>query len=330
MIPVFASAFGEDLPAYFTMLMAAFAACTWFGVRWSKRIGRDHEVIIDLALYSLITGVAGARFAHILFDGYLMDYVHLCTDYTLVDWHIPREECDAEWVQGQWDEARSVCHPTEQDCWAVLRFWQGGLTWYGGMLGGAGYAMYFLKKERFPRLEALDMGGNVLPLGLFFGRLGCFFGGCCFGLPTDSAFGLSFPGWSPASETQWRLGLLESAGHPSLPVIPAQLLEAGGSLLIAWFCIAWLHPRKQFTGQVFCVSIALYALLRFVLEFLRADDRGDYGLMTSQWISIGLVVAIGVAWPRLRAYAEARRVVLRGVATPDGPSGSSTPRRTAA
>lgn len=311
MIPVFLSVRGEDLPAYFTMLMAAFAACTWFAVRWSKRIGRDHEVMIDLALYSIISGVAGARLAHVLFDGFLMDYVHLCTDFTLVDWRIPREECEAEWVQGIWDEANAVCHPAEGDCFAALRFWQGGLTWYGGMAGGVGYAMYFLKKEGFPRLEALDLGGNVLPLGLFFGRLGCWFGGCCFGLPTESGWGVVFPGWSPASETQWREGLLDSAGLPSLPVIPAQLLEAGGSLLIAFFVIGWLHPRKRFTGEVFCVSIALYAILRFFLEFLRADDRGDYGLMTSQWISLGLLVAIGWGWSRLKAHAERRRAQLR-------------------
>ena len=62
----------------------------------------------------------------------------------------------------------------------------------------------------------------------------------------------------------------------------------------------------------FCVSIALYAILRFLLEFLRADDRGDYGLMTSQWISLGLLVAVGFAWTRFKAHAEARRAALRG------------------
>ena len=297
----------EDLPAYFVMLMAAFAACTWFAVRWAKQEKLDHEVMIDLSLASIITGVAGARLAHVLFDGFLMDYVHLCTDYTLVDWHITEAQCASEWVQGHWDTVAGVCHPTQQDCWAWIRFWQGGLTWYGGLIGGAAYAMYLMRKEKFPSLKALDMGGLVLPMGLFFGRLGCWFGGCCFGLRTDASWGVSFPAWSPASEAQWRLNELPDASYASHPVIPTQLLEAGGCLLIAAFVIYVLHPRKRFDGQVFCVSMSLYAVLRFGLEYLRADDRGGAaGLTTSQWIGIGLVAFCAVLWVQFKKVADAK------------------------
>lgn len=307
----------EDLPAYFTMLMCAFAACTWFAVRWAKRSKLDHETLIDLALISIITGVAGARLAHVIFDGFFMDYVHLCTDYTLVDWHITHAQCVSESVQGQWDVAAGVCHPTEQDCFAWARFWQGGLTWYGGMVAGAGYGMYFLKTEGFPRLKALDMGGMVLPLGLFFGRLGCWFGGCCFGMQTDSWWGVSFPAWSPASEAQWRAHQLGDAARASLPVIPAQLLEAGGCLAITAFVITWMHSRKCFDGQVFCVLMALYVALHFVLEFLRADDRGGIGLVTtSQWIGVVLVGFCGVLWRLASAYADAqKKAALAGLPT---------------
>ncbi|MFO0680720.1 MAG: prolipoprotein diacylglyceryl transferase [Sandaracinus sp.] len=295
----------EDLPAYFVMLTCAFAACTWFAVRWAKQQKLDSEVLIDLSLASVITGVAGARIAHVLFDGFFMDYVHLCTDYRLVDWHITEAQCASEWVQGSWDAAAGVCHPTEQDCWAWIRFWQGGLTWYGGMIGALAYAMYFLRKEGFPPLKALDLGGNVLPLGLFFGRLGCWFGGCCFGQRTDAWWGVSFPAWSPASEQQWRAHELADAGYASLPVIPTQLMEAAGSLLIAAFSIYFVHPRKRFDGQVFCISMSLYALLRFVLEFFRADDRGGAaGLTTSQWIGLGLVAFCAAMWVRLDKVAR--------------------------
>ena len=298
----------EDLPAYFVMLTCAFAACTWFAVRWAKQQKLDSEVLIDLSLASVITGVAGARLAHVLFDGFFMDYVHLCTDYHLVDWHITQAQCASEWVQGSWDAAAGVCHPTEQDCFAWLRFWQGGLTWYGGMIGATAYAMHFLRKEKFPPLKALDLGGNVLPMGLFFGRLGCWFGGCCFGQRTDAWYGVSFPAWSPASEAQWRLHELGDASLPSHAVIPTQLLEAGGSLLIAAFAIGFLHPRKRFDGEVFCISMSLYAALRFVLEYFRADDRGGAaGLTTSQWIGIGLVAFCAVMWTRLRKYAATRQ-----------------------
>lgn len=303
---------GEDgLPAYFTMLTCAFIFCTWFAVRWAKKSRLDHEVVIDVALYSVITGVLGARFAHVLFDGYLMDYVHLCTDYTQVDWHITQEQCSAAWVQGSWDAVASVCHPVEQDCFAAFRFWQGGLTWYGGMIGAVGYAMVIFKKEGFPRLKALDLAGLILPMGLFFGRLGCWFGGCCFGLVTDHPLGISFPAWSPASEQQWRDHLL---GHPSLislEVYPTQLMESFGCLLITFFVIGYVNPRKRFDGQVFVISFALYALLRFMLEFLRADDRGIYaGLATSQWISLALLAFVGYVWVKAKAFADGERTKL--------------------
>lgn len=314
MIPSFGTFFGEDLPAYFTMLTCAFVVCTWFAVRWAKQSRYDHEVLIDVALYSVITGVAGARIAHVLFDGYLMDYVHLCTDFTQVSWHITEEQCRAEWVQGSWDAAAAVCHPVEQDCFAALRFWQGGLTWYGGMIGAVGYAMHIFRKEGFPLLPALDLAGIVLPLGLFFGRLGCWFAGCCFGSPSESALAVSFPPWSPASEGQWREHLLSHPSLPSLTVWPTQLMESLGSLLIAFFIIGWLYPRKRFHGEVFCVSTALYALLRFALEFLRADDRGIYfGLATSQWISVLLVALVAWGWVKAREHARRAEDALPGL-----------------
>jgi phosphatidylglycerol:prolipoprotein diacylglycerol transferase len=175
--------------------------------------------------------------------------------------------------------------------------------------------MHFFRKEGFPRLKALDLAGLVLPLGLFFGRLGCWFGGCCFGLVTEHPLGVSFPAWSPASEQQWRDHLLEHPSEPSLPVYPTQLMEALGSLAIAFVAIGLVHPRKRFDGQVFCVSMALYALLRFGLEFLRADDRGIYaGLATSQWISLVLIAFVAFVWARAKAYADGQRAAITSAA----------------
>ena len=66
-----------------------------------------------------------------------------------------------------------------------------------------------------------------------------------------------------------------------------------------------MHPRKQFHGQTFAISFGLYALLRFGLEFLRADDRGIYGgLATSQWISLGMLAFCAFVWARASAHAR--------------------------
>ncbi len=297
--------FGEPVPAYFTMLMLGFSLATLVGSRWAKRSGFDHNTIIDLGLYSLIFGVGGARILHVIADGYFWDYVHLCTDPSKVGWQITQGECTS--VEGLWDAAASVCRPAARDCFAWAEFWNGGLAYYGGLVAAVIFGIYFLKKEHFPLLKGVDMVGMVVPLGLFFGRLGCFLGGCCFGQPVHEHGVLSviFPGGSPASEAEWKLGLLGSPNLPSLPIYPTQLYESLGSLAIAAFCMLWVHPRKRFDGQVMLVFLALYAILRFVLEFYRADDRGGlFGLSTSQLIGVAILGVVAYLWGELKKRAE--------------------------
>lgn len=135
--------------------------------------------------------------------------------------------------------------------------------------------------------------------------MGCFLGGCCFGAPHDGPLSVSFPAWSPASEAQWRSGLLAHPSAHSLPVHPAQLYEALGCLVLAGYLYFWREPRKRFDGQVMLETLAGYAVLRFGLEFLRADDRGALlGLSTSQWISVAAVLAVAATW----GFAKRRSV----------------------
>ena len=82
--------FEISFPAYFVLLLTGFTFATAIAVLWARRIGHNPDVIVDLALASLLMGVVGGRIFHVLFDGYLMDYVHLCTDPSLVDWKISR------------------------------------------------------------------------------------------------------------------------------------------------------------------------------------------------------------------------------------------------
>jgi len=304
--PVAAPLLDEPLPAYFAMLMMGFIVAFSVAVVWAVRTGIDHEEIIDLGLVCLITGVAGARILHVFVDGYFMDYVHLCTDHTLVEWPLPRGQCTAE-IGGTWDAAAGVCRPAEGDCFAWMKFWNGGLVWYGGLIGASFAGIWFLKRVGLPVLKVVDVAGYAIPLGVFFGRLGCWFGGCCFGVQSDSWLAVRFPAWSPASEKQYREHLLDHPGVESLAVLPAQLFEAVGCLVIAALCMMWLHPRKRFDGQVFVVSMALYAVLRFFLEIIRADDRGGVlGVSTSQWIGLLALAGLGVAYAKLRERAKAR------------------------
>lgn len=297
--------FGTGFPSYFVMLVVGFVFATLLGVFWARRIGQNPDVIVDLGLSMLIFGVLGARVLHVLADGYFWDYVHLCTDPSLVEWKISKSEClrtadpgllgsllgDSGEAAGAWDEAAGVCRPQQSDCFAWARFWAGGLTYYGGFIGASLAAWFLLKRDRFPFWKAADMAGMVVPVGLAFGRMGCLLGGCCFGRPLDGPFGLVFPPYSAASTSQVRDGLLGAVHEHSLAVHPTQLYEAWGSFAIALWLILWLHGRKRYDGHIFLAFVMSYAALRFVLEYFRADDRGGIAaLSTSQWLGLVLVV----------------------------------------
>jgi phosphatidylglycerol:prolipoprotein diacylglycerol transferase len=215
--------------------------------------------------------------------------------------------------------AHNVCRPKEADCLAWAKFYAGGLTYYGGFISASAVAYYLLRADRFPFWKAADMAGMVVPLGIGFGRIGCLLAGCCFGTPTHSGVGLSFPGSSPASESQYKQGLLSSMSEASLPVHPTQIYESALAFAIATGLTLYLAPRKRYDGQIFVAFVALYAIARFALEFFRSDDRGGLlGLSTSQLIGLALLPA---AW-FLHRYLVQRRP--RGV-PPKPPSALSSP-----
>lgn len=300
--------FGTDytlpFPSYFVLLLTGFLFATILGAIWTKRIGQNPDVVVDLGLAMLLAGVAGGRILHVLVDGYFWDYVHLCTDPSQVAWPVPREVCLGQY-QGYWDMAAGVCRPKEADCLAWAKFYAGGLTYYGGFLGASVAAYFLLRADRFPFWKAADMAGMVIPVGIGFGRIGCLLAGCCFGTPTSSSIGLSFPGSSPASEAQYKLGLLSSMSEASLPVHPTQIYESAAALAIGVLLTLWFSPRKRYDGHVFVLFVAAYAVVRFVLEFFRSDDRGGlFGLSTSQLIGLALLPA---AWFLHRFLSEGRR-----------------------
>src|SRR5580700_7617008 len=265
-------ALGVVFPSYFVLLVTGFLFATAAGALWARRIGENPDVVVDLGVAMLISGVAGARVLHVLADGYFWDYVHLCTDPGRVDWHLTKADCLSASYGGAWDAARGLCHPKETDCFAWAKFWAGGLTYYGGFIGASIGAYYLLLRDGFPFWKAADMAGFTVPLGL--------------------TWGLSFPGHSAASEAEWKAHLLPSLSSPSLPVHPTQIYESAACLVISAVCMLVIHPHKRYDGQVFASFVGLYAAARFVLEFWRDDDRGGFAsLSTSQLLGIAFVGA---------------------------------------
>jgi phosphatidylglycerol:prolipoprotein diacylglycerol transferase len=178
---------------------------------------------------------------------------------------------------------------------AIIRLDQGGLVYYGGLIGAlivyVGYAL--CTRRNF--FEMADLSAAVLPLGQAFGRFGCFMHGCCWGKPCDSWLGVPFPKGSPVWWEHLNNGLIRETASESLPVIPTQLIESAATL--ALFVVLFrLYPRHyQRRGLIGGLYLTGYAVLRFVIEYLRNDPRGTVGpFSTSQAISL-VIFAGGLA-----------------------------------
>jgi phosphatidylglycerol---prolipoprotein diacylglyceryl transferase len=189
----------------------------------------------------------------------------------------------------------------------VLKLWRGGLAYYGGFIFAVAFAYYFVNKHKLGWWKTADLASPGIMLGLFFGRLGCFLNGCCYGKPTSSAFGVVFPPGASVWRAQVKAHLI-GPGSDALPVHPAQLYESAACFVIFLILYFVVRPRRRAFGQVFAAMLILYAIARSLCEIFRDDDRGVlFGfLSTSQLISVPLLVG-GVA---LLVWLERRRRAL--------------------
>lgn len=173
----------------------------------------------------------------------------------------------------------------------------GGITFIGGLIGGVivFLAVYFILR---PKLDGrLTQMISIIPcaitVGHAFGRVGCFFAGCCYGNKTNCILGVTFP------------------GHSS-PVHPTQLYEAAFLFILFGVC-AYLVMKKNFRYNM-CIYLAAYGVFRFCLEFVRGDHRGEFlfGITPSQFWSIVMVFAsVGVYFLLKNAFANADAEALK-------------------
>lgn len=211
-----------------------------------------------------------------------------------------------------------------------------GFQFLGGLIAALATGAWIARRRGQPILNLADVATPSIALGHFFGRLGCFFAGCCYGRVCPDGFeavGLRFPRLfdpegrpvgSYAVYDHIDAGLLPPDAQASLPVWPTQLMEAGGNLAI-FLLLTWLWRRRRFEGQIFAAYLSLYAVLRFTVEFFRGDmDRGFVlGLSTSQWLSLAAVGVAAWLWWFAR-NREAAPAVAEGGAGDDGGAGGGT------
>ena len=174
----------------------------------------------------------------------------------------------------------------------VFAYWKGGVVAYGGFLGGLASAIVYCRIHKISLLTWADCVAPSLCLGLAVTRVGCFLGGCDFGSPWNGPLAVRFPADSQASIEQAQLGLLASAHMQSLPVHPTQLYEAVAGVVLLVLVLA-VRRRKLLAGHALAAFAMGYAVLRYLIEIVRADPgRGAVGpWSTSQFIAILTFVA---------------------------------------
>jgi phosphatidylglycerol:prolipoprotein diacylglycerol transferase len=205
---------------YGLMIALGFTLAILLAFYRAEGYGINREVVLDLGFYVILAAIIGSR----------LFYVLQFPGYYLA-------------------------HP-----WRILKIWEGGLVFYGGLIGAVAVSVVYLKAKGIPFLKMADLASPSIPLGHTFGRLGCFSAGCCYGLPWEGFCAVTFT--DP-----------NSLAPADIHMHPVQLYSAGANFAI-FLLLLFLDRRRKFTGQIFLTYLVLYPAARFTLETFRGDDRG--------------------------------------------------------
>lgn len=247
MHPILFSLGSFQIHTYGALTALAFFISVFWAERKGKKVGILPEQFIDLGFYILIFAVLGGRLLFVI------------TELPLF-----------------------IEHPNR-----ILNFWEGGLVFYGGLIGGSLAAIVYIKLKKMNLYVTFDILVLCFTFTHILGRLGCFAAGCCYGSPTNLPWGVTFPP-----------GSLAPAGTI---LHPAQLYSVLGNFVLLVFLMRTYNKRK-FDGQVTLLYFIFYSVLRFILELFRDDPRGfviEGWLTTSQFIGIPIfILSVYLYWRR--------------------------------
>lgn len=185
----------------------------------------------------------------------------------------------------------------------ILAHLSGGWVVFGGILGGILGGYVYCKWQKLPAWDFFDVGLVGVALAQGFGRIGCFFAGCCYGAPTDSWFGITFQ---------------HSDFAPNgIKMVPTQLISSALDFLLFFFLVWYDKKKQKNAGEVTGLYLICYSLGRFVLEFFRGDMvRGSVGtLSTSQFIGLFTFVVGVIVYVKRRKAAPGVPAVEAGEET---------------
>lgn len=267
MHPTLISWNGVGLHTWGLMITVAFAAAILVTAGRARTIGVDPDKLVPIYVASPILGLAGARLLHFLFA----------------------------------EPELFFKHPM-----AYFDMGQGGFAFYGGVILAAFGGLLYAHLVKLPLLKVADLCAPNILLGLMFGRIGCFFAGCCHGAATGAHVTgtlITLQGGAVVTVAGFPYVALIYVPHVGVgdlfhvPLYPTQPWEALGACALFLFLSWWWKTRRAFDGQVAGLALVLYAFLRYTVESFRGDTiRGvDYFdlFSTSQLVSFG-GLALGV------------------------------------
>ena len=242
---------GFDIPTYTIMAVLGLTAAALL-VRHRCR-GNEQISSVQIVNIPAVSALGVFSGAHILYGITNLNKFWLCI-------------CNLQTVFASWDSF-----------WFYFADIFGGMVFYGGLIGGiiAGYIYCRCLKLDIPVYS--DVLTPAIPLFHSFGRIGCFLGGCCYGI--ESSWGFLYE----------HSLVPEADGVTRLPI---QLIESAGDLFIVAVLII-LSKRIHKTGLLFPIYLLMYGILRMTTEFFRGDEIRGFllGISTSQWISAFVIIA---------------------------------------
>jgi phosphatidylglycerol---prolipoprotein diacylglyceryl transferase len=170
----------------------------------------------------------------------------------------------------------------------ILKLWDGGMSFHGGVLGTTLGILYLARKEGLQWLRTHDYVACCVPFGLFFGRLANFVNHELWGAPTNVPWAIRFP------EVVAGLTALGPPRHPS------QLYEAALEGIVLFLILWWMFWKTEARyqpGKLVGAFIFFYGLFRFAVEFVREPDAQfagtiveASGLHMGQWLSLPMIL----------------------------------------
>ncbi|WP_016856138.1 prolipoprotein diacylglyceryl transferase [Halomonas smyrnensis] len=240
---------------YGLMYVIGFLAAWWLGRRRAPRIGLNGDDVGDLIFCAALGVVLGGRLGYALF-------------YGLDQWL-----ADPLWI---------------------LRVWDGGMSFHGGLIGVLLASLYFARKKQLAFFTLTDFVAPLVPIGLGAGRIGNFINHELPGRVTDLPWGLVFPGQGPEPR------------HPSS--LYEAVLEGAVLFAVLWWVSA--TPRRR--GLVSGLFLTLYGVFRFGVEFVRRPDP-QLGFIAFDWLTMGMLLSLPmiIAGAALMAWSRGRPVDAR-------------------